>query len=106
MDEPTIVLTSRKGCKGISAGFVFILGMNDKEFPRKSQDPSDVEIAELIVGLARTRKCFYLISNKWLVSPIDKRGNWRDKRKPSIFLSWIPKNLIQNKGYLKAKDIK
>jgi len=104
-DEPTIILTSRKGCKGLSAGFVFILGINNREFPRKSQDPSDIEIAELIVGLSRTRKCCYFISNKWLISPIDSQRSWRDERKPSMFISWIPKNFIQNRGYIRAKDI-
>ena len=76
-----------------------------REFPRKSQDPSDIEIAELIVGLSRTRKCCYFISNKWLISPIDSQRSWRDERKPSMFISWIPKNFIQNRGYIRAKDI-
>ncbi len=63
-DSLTIKLTTINGSKGMSGGFVFIVGMNNGDLPRNPRSPSDQEICQLIVALTRTRKHCYLISNQ------------------------------------------
>ena len=102
--EPTIILTSYKGCKGLSAGYVFITGMNNGDLPRDKINISDVEICQFIVALTRTRKCCYLLSTKWLIAPRNKRG-WVPGKEESEFISWIPDRLTKNIGYITVKDL-
>ncbi|MBW8050733.1 MAG: ATP-dependent helicase [Cytophagales bacterium] len=64
--QPSILLTSYQGCKGMSAGFVFIVGANNGIMPRDTSDISDVEICQFIVALTRTRKKCYLLSEDWM----------------------------------------
>jgi len=104
--KPTILLTSLRGCKGLSAGHVFIVGAHDGSLPRDSNDVQDVEIAQFIVALTRTRKQCHIISNRWLVAPVDRKGNFLTPNKPSRFISWIPKALIDNRGNFKASDFR
>jgi superfamily I DNA/RNA helicase len=58
----SIILTSYVGCKGLSAGYVFIVGLEEGNLPRNNQDPTDFEICQIIVALTRTIKRCYLIS--------------------------------------------
>jgi superfamily I DNA/RNA helicase len=104
--KPTILLTSLRGCKGLSAGHVFIVGSHDGSLPRDSNDIQDVEIAQFIVALTRTRKRCHIISNRWLVAPVDRQGNFVAPNQPSRFISWIPKAMIDNRGNLKATDFR
>jgi superfamily I DNA/RNA helicase len=104
--KPTILLTSLRGCKGLSAGHVFIVGSHDRSLPRDSDDVQDVEIAQFIVALTRTRKQCHIISNRWLVAPVDRKGNSVAPNKPSRFVSWIPKAMIDNRGTFKANDFR
>ena len=55
-NQPTILLTSFKGCKGLSAGHVFIVGVHDGGMPRDNKHIDDVEISQFVVALTRTRK--------------------------------------------------
>ncbi|MDD5529648.1 MAG: ATP-dependent helicase [bacterium] len=103
--EPIIILTSYKGCKGLSAGYVFIVGMNNGDLPRDKVNISDVEICQFVVSLTRSRKCCYLLSTKWLIAPKDKKGEWIPKKEKSEFISWIPSHLIEYKGNIKAQDL-
>ncbi|MFC1592662.1 UvrD-helicase domain-containing protein [Candidatus Omnitrophota bacterium] len=102
--QPKILLTSFIGCKGLSAGHVFIVGANNGSIPKDVNDIRDVEISQFIVALSRTRKQCHIISNKWLYSPKDKNGNWLSEFEESNFISWIPNELIKNIGLLSASD--
>lgn len=81
--QPSILLTSYQGCKGMSAGFVFIVGANNGVMPRDIDHITDVEICQFVVALTRTRKKCYILSEDWLYSPKDKNGRWIAKNKRS-----------------------
>lgn len=61
-EQLSIILTSYVGCKGLSAGYVFITGLNEGCLPRNNRAPTDFEICEMIVALTRTIKRCYLLS--------------------------------------------
>jgi len=61
VQEPVIRLTTYNGCKGLSAGYIFVTGLDQGEFPRGSK-PTDTEVCQFIVALTRTRKQCHLIS--------------------------------------------
>lgn len=103
--KPSILLSSFVGCKGLSAGYVIIVGANDGSIPKDSRDISDVEIAQFMVALTRTRKQSHIVSNKWLFAP-KRNGIYQQPYEKSCFLNWIPSEFIENKGVLKSKDIK
>jgi superfamily I DNA/RNA helicase len=104
--KPRILLTSFKGCKGLSAGHVFIVGVHSGSIPKNNNVITDVEISEFIVALTRTRKRCHIVSNSWLIAPVDKKGVFVSKYKKSEFVSWIPNSLIENRGDLSAKKLK
>jgi superfamily I DNA/RNA helicase len=104
-NRPTILLTSFKGCKGLSAGHVFIVGVHNGSIPKDANAITDVEISEFIVALTRTRKQCHIVSNHWLVAPKDRKGNWVSKFQKSRLVTWIPAELIEDKGNLNAKSI-
>ena len=77
---PTIVITTFMGAKGLSAAYVFVVGMIDRHFPRDPAAITDMEICELIVALTRTRKQCHLITS----------GRYAGKEvSQSTFFSWI-----------------
>jgi len=97
----SIKITTINGSKGLSANYVFLVGMNNTNsvvvngsrktlagFPFDKNNPSDNEICQLIVGLTRTRKKCYLISNARFgaVYGIQK----------SVFLDWINSSRIDS----------
>jgi hypothetical protein len=68
------------GAKGLSAGYVFIVGFNDGAFPTDPNSVTDDEVCKLIVGLSRTRNECHLVScgrfgSAWI--------------EPSSFLRWL-----------------
>lgn len=79
--QPSIKLTTYHGSKGLSGGFVFIVGLNDETFPRTPDSPSDYEVSQFIVALTRARKECYLISNK--------RFGGSGWLRHSTFIDWI-----------------
>lgn len=84
-EEISIVFSTYVGCKGLSAGFVFIIGLDEKSLPRNNASPSDIEICNFIVSLVRTIKKCYLVSTRFFINK---------KTKPSVFIRWInPKRL-------------
>jgi len=85
-DEIKIQLTTFNGCKGLSAAYVFIVGLNNGDFPRNPQNPTDNEICQFIVALTRTRRKCYLISNS--------RFGGRKTGGPSLFIDWVDKTNI------------
>jgi len=103
-DELHIKFTSFEGSKGLSADYVFIVGVNQtkgtlKGFPADIKNPTDNEICKFLVGLTRTRKKCYLISNQ----RFSKFAGIRE----SSFISWIKperlKKIKVNKDYFNKK---
>jgi superfamily I DNA/RNA helicase len=97
MGQPSIKLTTFQGCKGLSGGFVFIVGLNDGTMPVKPYSPTDNEVCQFIVALTRARKKCYLISN---------RGFGKEYGlSPSKFIDWIDESRLSieevNKEYFK-----
>jgi len=91
---PFIKMTTINGCKGLSANYVFMVGMDEGVFPKNPFNITDNEISQYIVGLTRTRKKSYLIS-------IGRFGI--KKFNPSTFINWIDSSRIEylyvNKDY-------
>ena len=103
---PSILLTTFIGCKGLSAGHVFIVGVNNGEIPKKSSKIEDIEISRFIVALTRTRKACHIISNEWFISPLNKKGEYIQKSTQSKFVSWLPQNIVYKRGDLNSEDFK
>jgi superfamily I DNA/RNA helicase len=79
-DEPSIVFTSLIGSKGLSAGYVFIVGFSNGHLPHDPHNITDHEICEFLVGLSRTRKGCHVISvNHYGGGTLDA----------SVFARWI-----------------
>jgi superfamily I DNA/RNA helicase len=77
---PMVKVTSFEGSKGMSAQYVFILGLQSGDMPRRANDVQDIEICKFLVGLTRTkRKCEIVTTARF--------GN--AFKRPSEFLSWI-----------------
>lgn len=102
----SILLTSFKGCKGLSAGHVFIVGVHNGSMPKDKNSVRPVEPSQFVVALTRTRKQCHIVSNDWLVAPKDKKRNWVPRFEKSPFVACLPKELVENRGTLKAKDLK
>ena len=100
---PTIRLSSFVGCKGLSAGHVFIVGLNEGEMPNPDEesDIPDIECCKFVVALTRTRKSLYLLSNKLDYQPMPGRPS----HNPSIFIQMIPPEFRRDGGYLSAPDV-
>ena len=99
--HPSILLSSFEGCKGLSAGHVLIVGLNNGVVPHATPagDIADIEYSKFIVAMTRTRKALYLLSNRWDYAPAGHA------RAPSVFLDMIPQELRDDCGYLKVADI-
>jgi len=99
--EPSIMLTSFEGCKGLSACHVFIVGLNKGIVPQMNEEGriSDIEVSKFIVAMTRTRKLLYLLSNRYDFDP--KSG--RNYNSP--FLRLIPDNLTISSDYIKTENI-
>jgi superfamily I DNA/RNA helicase len=93
---PKIVLTSFTGAKGLSADYVFVVGMIDGHFPQRPEEIADTDVCELIVALTRTRKQCYLITSRQYA------GTWV---KPSVFFDFIHKSRIEAVPIDKNSDL-
>jgi superfamily I DNA/RNA helicase len=79
-EEPTIICTSLVGAKGLSGGYVYIVGCNDTHFPRNPNAITDEEVCCYLVALSRTRKeCQFISCDRFGNVPLNT----------SRFLSWI-----------------
>lgn len=85
--SPLIQLATFNGCKGLSAGHVFVVGFEAGVFP-KGRVPTDNEVSQLIVAMTRTRKQCHLIYAKNIFGKVCD---------PSIFLEWIS---AESKSYV------
>lgn len=99
--EPSIMLTSFEGCKGLSACHVFIVGLNKGIVPQYNEEGqiSDIEVSKFIVAMTRTRKLLYLLSNRYEYHPRSGRNC------KSPFISLIPKYLTISTEYLRTENI-
>lgn len=104
--KPSFLLTSYKGAKGLSGGHVFILGAHDRMLPKDKNHISDIEISQFYVALTRARKKLSIINNRWFNMPLNEKGEYIEQQKRSIFVDWIPNELINDLGYKKSEDIK
>ena len=106
-EDPTILLRTFEGSKGLSGGHVFIVGANDGSMPKiQGTEILDIECCKFIVALTRTRKQCHIISNRWLNSPRTEDGEWAQQFVKSQFIALIPEEYIDDKGYKKSKEIK
>lgn len=98
--HPSILLSSFEGCKGLSAGHVFIVGLNNGLMPRIDSrgEVADIEISKFIVAMTRTRKLLYLLSNQW---DYDPRGLQYNR---SVFIEMIPPEFRFDGGYVKSAE--
>jgi len=103
--QPSILLTSYQGCKGMSAGFVFIVGVNNGVMPRDTSNITDVEISQFVVALTRTRKKCFILSENWMYGPKDNNRNRIPKNTRSIFIDWISTVKLEDLGTLKSAQI-
>lgn len=77
---PSVVVTSLVGAKGLQAGHVFVVGMNEGHFPRSNAAITDEEVCCLLVALTRaTKSCTVVSCNRF--------GNQVVGR--SVFLTWL-----------------
>ncbi len=59
--KPTIKLTSFQSAKGLSAQYVFVVGLHDRDLPKNANKVDDIEVCKFLVALTRTRKQCYLL---------------------------------------------
>lgn len=85
---PRVKVTSFEGAKGMSAQYVFIVGMHSGDMPKNAADVQDIEICRFLVGMTRTKKrCSILTTARF----------GQDFKRPSEFLSWIKGNRFEKK---------
>lgn len=105
-NRPTVLLTTFLGCKGLQAGHVFVVGVNNGEIPRDPANIDDIEVCQFIVAMTRSRKACHIVSNKWFGMSKDKKsGNWIPETTPSVFMSWLPSRLKHDYGYIRANTV-
>ncbi|MGH3426539.1 MAG: hypothetical protein ACRDQZ_03025, partial [Mycobacteriales bacterium] len=79
-ESPTIICSTMVSAKGLSAEHVFIVGFNNRHFPRNANAITDYEVCCLAVALSRTRKQCHVVScSRWKGEP----------RRVSTFLGWL-----------------
>jgi superfamily I DNA/RNA helicase len=78
--EPSILVTSLMGAKGLQAEHVFVLGLNGAHFPTTNDAPTEAEVCQLLVVLTRARE------HCTLVSVQNFGGEWLGD---SVFIEWL-----------------
>jgi superfamily I DNA/RNA helicase len=90
---PSIICTSLVGAKGLSAGYVFVVGFNNQDFPRDPAAITDQEICCFIVALSRGRKECHLVSCTRYA------GQFRGTSKLASWLGGLTDRRTINKSY-------
>jgi superfamily I DNA/RNA helicase len=91
-EEPSVLVTTLTGAKGLQAPHVFVVGLMDGHFPR--QDLTEEEVCKLIVALTRATKTCTLMSTR--------RFSGGEPSRRSPFLEWLKPILDEvyvNKAY-------
>jgi hypothetical protein len=82
--EPSIIVTSLMGSKGLQAGHVFVVGFNEGHFPHDNSSPTNEEVCQLLVALTRGRKsCTVMSTGRLGAKPLAR----------SVFLTWLQPHL-------------
>ena len=85
------------GSKGLQAGHVFIVGMNDQHFPYDNAAPTNEEACQLLVALTRARKSCSVVSTGRIGGSTRRR---------SVFIDWLGPHLAEveyvNKAYFEG----
>jgi superfamily I DNA/RNA helicase len=84
VSRPKVKFTTFLGAKGLSARHVFVIGMNNGEFPENPKALTDAEVCQFIVALTRAKFSCSLISNKWYSADLKRLID-----SPSRFLKMI-----------------
>jgi UvrD/REP helicase N-terminal domain len=97
--KPTIKLTSFQSAKGLSAQYVFVVGLHNGDLPRNPAKIDDIEVCKFLVALTRTRKqCYLLLTRRFAGVP----------KTPSLFLNWIDrarkKSVYVDRKYFKLLE--
>lgn len=87
--SPTIIVTTLVGSKGLQAGHVFVVGVNEGHFPRSNSGITDDEVCSLLVALTRAKKSCTLVS-------CGRFGG--AQLKPSAFVAWLRPHLTPVKA--------
>jgi len=82
--QPSVVLTTLTGAKGLQARHVFVVGFNEGQFPKQNARPTDLEVCQLIVALTRAK------SQCTLVSADNYAGTFQAG---SVFLRWLARRI-------------
>jgi superfamily I DNA/RNA helicase len=83
----SVILSTYVGCKGLSAGYVFAVGLNEGNLPKNNRNPTDIEVCQFIVILTRTvKKCYLTSVGRFAGAPAGF---------PSIFFQWIGKKHLK-----------
>jgi superfamily I DNA/RNA helicase len=85
---PKVKVTSFEGSKGLSAQYVFLVGLHSGEMPRNASTVQDIEICRFLVGMTRTKKRCSILVTKRFADQIKQR---------SEFLSWIKSERFEPK---------
>jgi len=81
--RPTIKLTSFQSAKGLSAQYVFVIGLHNGDSPKNANKIDDIDVCKFLVALTRTRKqCYLLWTSRFAGFP----------KQSSIFLKWIDRS--------------
>ena len=83
--KPKVKFTTFLGAKGLSARHVFVIGMNDGEFPGNPKALTDAEACQFIVALTRAKFSCSLISHKFYSKDLHRLVN-----RASVFLKMLP----------------
>jgi len=86
--KPKVRFTTLLGAKGLSARHVFVIGMNDGEFPENPKALTDAEACQFIVALTRAKSSCSLISHKFYSKELHRLVN-----RPSMLFKMIPESM-------------
>lgn len=84
----SVILTSYSGAKGLSAGVVFVVGMEHGALPKNNQRPTDEEVNQFIVALTRARKQCHIVHAGQFMGQLRIR---------SVFMDWLPTGLLEGR---------
>lgn len=82
--KPSVRITTLTGAKGLQARHVYVVGLNEGQFPKANSSVTEDEVCQLLVALTRAKSHCTLISAK-------RYG--RKWQNDSIFTAWLQKRI-------------
>ncbi|MDD4875042.1 MAG: AAA family ATPase [Candidatus Pacebacteria bacterium] len=89
-----IRMTNFYGSKGLTALHVFVIGLNNRTFPKNPDNIKDDEICKFIVSLTRAKKSCTLVPNREYNYELQ-----RSVDSPSIFIGMLPQDKLLKQEY-------